>query len=104
MYTIALIIALTILLEAVMTVLNSVLKTVGVGDAIAKLPIIGSNLTLIIAIVGAALLGDWGMVLAGWGWAHDTEWVNWVANGAVVAGAVPLKDAIFAAVGKGLRA
>ena len=43
MYTVAILIVMAVLLEAVMTVLNSILTTVGVGDTIKKLPIIGAN-------------------------------------------------------------
>jgi hypothetical protein len=50
------------------------------------------------------LLGDWGNLLAGWGWDHEDDWINIVANGAIIAGMIPLKDAVFSAIGKGLRA
>jgi hypothetical protein len=43
MYTVAILIVMAVLLEAVMTVLNSILTTVGVGDTIKKLPINGAN-------------------------------------------------------------
>ena len=104
MYTVALFIVMAILLEAVMKVLNSVLGTVGLGDTVGKIPVIGANLTLGISILMIWLMGDWGHVLAGWGWAHDDEWINVVANGAIVAGMIPLKDAVFNAINKGLRA
>jgi len=71
---------------------------------VGKLPIIGANLTLIISILMVWLLGDWGHVLGGWGWEHEDDWVNVVANGAIIAGMIPLKDAVFGAIQKGLRA
>ncbi|NCZ70316.1 MAG: hypothetical protein EBX99_07160 [Acidimicrobiia bacterium] len=104
MYIVALFITMAILLEAVMTVLHSILKTIGLGDTVGKLPIIGANLTLIISILMVWLLGDWGHVLSGWGWEHEDDWVNVVANGAIIAGMIPLKDAVFGAIQKGLRA
>jgi hypothetical protein len=104
MYIVALFIVLAILLEAVMTVLRSILDTANVGDAVAKIPVIGANLTLLISILMVWLLGDWGNLLAGWGWDHEDDWINIVANGAIIAGMIPLKDAVFSAIGKGLRA
>jgi hypothetical protein len=56
MYTVAILIVMAVLLEAVMTVLNSILATVGLGDTVKKLPILGANLTLIISILIVWLL------------------------------------------------
>jgi hypothetical protein len=50
------------------------------------------------------LLGDSGLLLAGWGLYDDDNWINIVANGAIIAGMIPLKDAVFGAIQKGLRA
>ncbi len=104
MYTVAILIVMAVLLEAVMTVLNSVLNTVGIGDTIKKLPIIGANLTLgisilIVWLLEAYPLGSWG---ASASWADD--WKNIVVNGAVICGMIPLKDAVFGAISKGMRA
>lgn len=104
MYTVALFIVMAILLEAVMTVLRSVLDTIKVGTTVAKLPIIGANLTLIIAILMVWVMGKAGYLTGGWGWTHEDEWINVVANGAIIAGMIPLKDAVFSAINKGLRA
>lgn len=104
MYIVALFIVMAILLEAVMTVLQSILGTIGLGETVKKLPVIGTNLTLIVSILMVWLLGDWGHVLSGWGWEHDDNWINIVANGAIIAGMIPLKDAVFGAIQKGLRA
>jgi len=104
MYIVALFIVLAILLEAVMTVLRSILDAVKVGDTVAKIPVIGANLTLGISILMVWLFGDWGNLLAGWGWEHEDNWINIVANGAIIAGMIPLKDAVFGAIQKGLRA
>jgi len=104
MYIVALFIVFAIFLEAVMTVLRSILDTAKIGDTVAKIPLIGANLTLLISILMVWLLGDWGNLLAGWGWDHEDNWINIVANGAIIAGMIPLKDAVFSAIGKGLRA
>ncbi len=104
MYIVALFIVMAILLEAVMKVLGSILDAAKVGDTVGKIPVIGINLTLAISILMVWLLGDWGNLLAGWGWEHEDNWINIVANGAIIAGMIPLKDAVFSAIGKGLRA
>jgi hypothetical protein len=104
MYIVALFIVMAILLEAIMTVLNSILAAIGLGDTVKNLPIIGSNLILIVSILMVWLLGDSGLLLAGWGLYDDDNWINIVANGAIIAGMIPLKDAVFGAIQKGLRA
>jgi hypothetical protein len=104
MYIVALFIVMAILLEAIMTVLNSILAAIGLGDTVKNLPIIGSNLILIVSILMVWLLGDNGLLLAGWGLYDDDNWINIVANGAIIAGMIPLKDAVFGAIQKGLRA
>ena len=102
MYIVALFITMAILLEAVMTVLHSILKTIGLGDTVGKLPIIGANLTLIISILVVWLLDA--NVLSLWGPSWDDDWKNYIVNGAIIAGMIPLKDAVFGAIQKGLRA
>jgi hypothetical protein len=104
MYIVALFIVMAILLEAIMTVLNSILAAIGLGDTVKNLPIIGTNLILIVSILMVWLLGDNGLLLAGWGLYDDDNWINIVANGAIIAGMIPLKDAVFGAIQKGLRA
>ncbi len=104
MYTVALFITMAILLEAVMTVLHSVLGTIGLSDTIGKIPVVGAHLTLIISILMIWVIGSKGYVLAGWGFDHGDAWVDIVANGAIIAGMIPLKDAVFGAIAKGVRA
>ncbi len=102
MYTVAILIAMAVLLEAVMTVLHSVLGTVGLGDTIKKLPIIGANLTLGISILIVWLLKAY--PLETWGTEFTDDWMTIVVNGAVICGMIPLKDAVFGAISKGMRA
>jgi len=102
MYTVAALIVMAILLEAVMTVLHSVLGTVGLGDTIKKLPIIGANLTLGISILIVLLLKAY--PLQAWNVSWTEDWKNMVVNGAVICGMIPLKDAVFGAIAKGMRA
>lgn len=107
MYTLAMFIVMAILLEAVMKVLHSILGTIGLGDTVGKIPVIGANLTLGISILMIWVLGDHAHLLDVWGgesWSNADEWVHIVANGAIVAGMIPLKDAVFNAINKGLRA
>ena len=105
MYTVAILIVMAVLLEAVMTVLNSILSTVGLGDTIKKLPIIGINLTLVVSILMIWLLKFYPVNLFSVeGTENWDEWKNIVVNGAVICGLIPLKDAVFGAIQKGLRA
>ena len=92
---------LAILLGAVTTVVDSVLGVVGVSAMIKKLPIIGANWTLIISIVMMAVIDlD---VVGGWGIALSDNWMVWLANGAIVMGMVPVKDAVISMISKGFR-
>ena len=96
---------LAILLGIVTTVVDSVLDIVGLSAMIKKLPIIGAGWTLIISILmmrvtGVNVLGYWGLDLSG-SW---DGWMGYVASGAIVAGFVPVKDAVVSMVGKGFRA
>ena len=102
MYIVAIFIVMAILLEAVMTVLHSILGTIGLGDTIKKIPVLGANLTLLISILIVWLLEA--NVLAGWGQTWEDDWKNYIVNGAIIAGMIPLKDAVFGAIQKGLRA
>ena len=102
MYTLGALLLSALLLGAVVSVIESVLQLVGAHGAISKLPIIGTHLSLIIAI---------GMVwwlkmnpIAGWGVTFSDEWMTYVANGAIILGMIPLKDAVINMVNKGLRA
>lgn len=107
MYTLGELLLLALVLGAAIAVIDSVLGTIGLRDTIAKLPIIGANWSLLISI---------GMVW--WfklnpmdGWLHldksgsfPDEWMQHVANGAIILGMIPLKDAVINMVNKGLRA
>ncbi len=92
---------LAMLLGAVTTVVDSVLGVVGVGAMIKKLPIIGANWTLIVSIAMMAVIDlD---VVGGWGIALSDDWMVWLANGAIVMGMVPVKDAVISMISKGFR-
>ena len=92
---------LAILLGAVTTVVDSVLGVIGVGAMIKKLPIIGANWTLIVSIAMMAVIDlD---VVGGWGIALSDDWMVWLANGAIVMGMVPVKDAVVSMISKGFR-
>jgi hypothetical protein len=43
-------------------------------------------------------------VVSGWGIALSSDWMIWVANGAIIYGMVPVKDAVVSMIGKGFRA
>lgn len=94
---------LAILLGAVTTVVDSVLGVVGLGAMIKKIPVVGSNWTLIVSILMMAVLDYspltyWGIELSGW-----SGWMGTVASGAIICGMVPMKDAVISMVSKGFR-
>ncbi|MDA3017394.1 MAG: hypothetical protein O2841_05110 [Actinomycetota bacterium] len=94
---------LAILLGAVMTVVDSVLGVVGLGAMIKKIPVVGSNWTLIVSILMMAVLDYspldyWGIELSGW-----DGWMGTVASGAIICGMVPMKDAVISMISKGFR-
>jgi len=102
MYTLGALLLSALLLGAVVSVIESVLHLVGAHSVISKLPIIGAHLSLIIAI---------GMVwwlkmnpIAGWGVTFSDDWMTYAANGAIILGMIPVKDAVINMVNKGLRA
>lgn len=94
---------LAILLGAVTTVVDSVLGVVGLGAMIKKIPVVGSNWTLIVSILMMAVLDYspltyWGIELSGW-----SGWMGTVASGAIICGMVPMKDAVISMISKGFR-
>lgn len=106
MYTLGAFLLLAALLGAVITVIDSVLDTLKVKATIDKLPVIGANWGLLIAILMMWLLDSSGVghPASGWGIVAEDDWVNIVANGAMVFAAVPLLKAVIGMVEKGLRA
>ena len=102
MYTLGALLLAAVLLGAVTTVVDSVLGTIGLSAIIKKIPIIGSNWNLLVAIGMMAVI-DINLISA-WGLGMTYKWMVYVANGAIVYGMVPLKDAVVSMVGKGLRA
>ena len=93
---------LAILLGAVTTVVDSVLGTIQLSAIIKKIPIIGSNWGLIVSIAMMAVIDlD---VVGGWGIKMTDQWMVWVANGAIIYGKGPVKDAVVSMIGKGFRA
>ena len=106
MYTLGAFLLLAALLGAVTAVIDSVLTTVNAKSAIDKIPVIGAHWGLGISILMMWLYhsSDGVMPSIRWGIGTTTDWINIVANGAIIAGMIPLKDAVFSAIGKGLRA
>ena len=101
MYTLGYLLLAALLLGAVTTVVDSVLGTVQLSGIIKKIPIVGSNWGLIVAIAMCWLLKM--TPASGWGMAFDQDWQTYCANGAIVAGMIPVKDAVISMVNKGFR-
>ena len=101
MYTLGSLLLAAILLGAVVSVIDSVLRLVSVHGVIAKLPVIGAHWGLIISI---AMMWLTDVNLAGnWGLSFPDEWMVWVANGAIIYGMIPVKDAAISMINKGFR-
>ncbi len=101
MYTLGALLLAAILLGAVVSVIDSVLRLVSVHGVITKLPIIGAHWGLIISI---AMVWLTDVNLAGnWGLSFPDEWMMWVANGAIIYGMIPVKDAAISMINKGFR-
>ena len=101
MYTLGYLLLAALLLGAVMTVVDSVLGTVQLSGIIKKIPIIGSNWGLIVAIAMCWFLKM--TPASGWGMTFDQDWQTYCANGAIVMGMIPVKDAVISMVNKGFR-
>lgn len=102
MYVLGAILLLAVLLGAAVAVIDSVLSLAKVKDVIAKVPVIGDHWALGVSVLMIWLIDVF--PAAGWGVAMDERWMNIIANGAIVYGAIPLKDAVVSLVNKGLRA
>jgi hypothetical protein len=102
MYTVAALIVMAIALGGVMAIVDSVLNLAGLSETVRKLPLIGAHLDAVVAI-GLLWLLDIHIINAYIGGTRE-EWMSFVLNGIVIAGFVPVKDAIVGAVGKGMRA
>jgi hypothetical protein len=101
MYTLGYLLLAALLLGAVTTVVDSVLGTVQLSGIIKKIPIVGSNWGLIVAIAMCWLLKM--TPASGWGMTFDQDWQTYCANGAIIAGMIPVKDAVISMVNKGFR-
>lgn len=102
MYTLGALLLYALLLGVAVAVIDSVLKLVGLQGVIAKLPVIGAHWALVISILMVWLIDA--NPIAGWGVTFSDDWMTYVANGAIILGIIPLKDAILNMVNKGLRA
>ena len=102
MYTLGALLLYSVLLGAVISVFESILGLAGIHDTIKKLPLIGAHLHLILAILMVWVLDV--NPISGWRIDLTDDWMVWVANGAVILGMIPLKDAVVSMVNKGLRA
>ena len=109
MYTLGYLLLAALLLGAVTTVVDSVLGTIQLSGIIKKIPIIGSNWGLIVAIAMCWVL----KMTPADGWLpHGADgnvsvltddWMKYCANGAIVMGMIPVKDAVISMINKGFR-
>ncbi|MFT7474126.1 MAG: hypothetical protein ACI81L_001047 [Verrucomicrobiales bacterium] len=102
MYTLVAFVLLAIALGILMDVVNLVLSTLKLDEMVAKLPIVGAQLTVGVSILMVWLL-DVRLVEVYAGNLRES-WIQIVVDGILIAGMIPVKDAVIAAIGKGLRA
>ncbi|MSO60083.1 MAG: hypothetical protein EXQ63_07130 [Ilumatobacteraceae bacterium] len=102
MYTLGALLLLAVLLGAVTGVIDSVLGIVGADKLIKQIPVIGAHWGILVAILMAWLTDT--NPISGWGVDFSERWMVIVANGAIIYGMTPLKDAVVSMVNKGLRA
>ena len=100
MYTLGAILLLAVVLSVVIAFIDSVFGLVKIKDLIAKIPVAGAHWGLAIGILMIWLINVF--PAAWWGVSRQERWINIVMNGAIVYGAIPLKDAVVALVNKGL--
>ena len=104
MYTLGALLLMAVLVGAVIAVVDSVLGLVKLDSVIKNLPIIGAHWGLLVSI-GTMWLLDYNAAMHWLGEGFPTDkWMIVVANGAIVYGMIPLKDAVISMVNKGLRA
>jgi hypothetical protein len=102
MYTLGAFVLLAIVLGIVVDVVNLVLSTLKLDEMVAKIPVVGAQLTVGVSILMVWLL-DISLIENYAGAMRDT-WIQIVIDGVLIAGMIPVKDAVVAAIGKGLRA
>lgn len=102
MYTLGALLLLSVLLGAATGVIDSVLGLVQADKLIKQIPVIGAHWGLLVAVL-MCWLTDLNPI-TGWGVEFNERWMVIVANGAIIYGMGPLKDAVVSMVNKGLRA
>jgi len=102
MYTIAALILLAIVLGIVMDIVNAVLKTIGLDGVLSKIPVVGAQLTVAVSILLVWLFDI--RLVEHYAGEMRTAWIQIVVDGILVAGMVPVKDAVVGAIEKGVRA
>jgi hypothetical protein len=102
MYTLGALLLLAVLLGSVTAVVNSVFGVVGLSATIGKIPVIGAHWGLLVSIGMMAVLDL--NIVGGWIPGMTDQWMIIVANGAIVYGMGPVKDAVISMVSRGLRA
>ena len=101
-YTLGALILLAITLGIVMEVVNAAMVALKLDEMLSKIPILGTQLT-----VGVSILMVWLLdisLLARYAGQLRENWIQIVIDGILIAGMIPVKDAVVGAIGKGLRA
>jgi hypothetical protein len=102
MYTLGALLLTAVVLGHAVSVIESILGVIQVHGPIKKIPVVGTHLTLIIAVAIVWYLKI--NLIAGWGVSFSDDWMTYTANAMVLLGMIPLKDAVIDMVRKGFRA
>ena len=102
MYTLGALILLAIVLGIVMDVVNGALKTLKLDTVVSGIPVAGAQLTAGVSIL-LVWLFDIRLIEVYTGEMRD-DWIHFVVDGLLIAGMIPVKDAVVGAIEKGVRA
>jgi len=93
---------LAITLGIVMEVVNAAMMALKLDEMLSKIPVFGTQLT-----VGVSILMVWLLdisLLARYAGQLRENWIQIVIDGILIAGMIPVKDAVVGAIEKGIRA
>ena len=102
MYTLGALILLAITLGIVMEVVNAAVVMLKLDEVLGKVPVVGTQLT-----VGVSILMVWLLdisLLERYSGPLRESWIQLVIDGILIAGMIPVKDAVVSAIEKGIRA
>jgi len=102
MYVLARLIAYAFLLGVAVSVVESALRFLKLSDIVAKIPVVGTHLGLVVAFGLMAVKRD--SIVQEWGVTMGDDWLSVLVNAGLIYAMLPVKDAIVNMINKGFRA